>query len=355
MGFIGNTFSSATDAFLGKDKNAKQATNLETFLTKFSSAEANYVDLIDPLQTFDVTITFFPNQAEDAANKAANGETVGWKDAFSSVGAFTKSVTAGLSRAGTSLVNSAKDGALNALNNMTGGLLATFYNEDNSLATLRETHRSNDRELKRSFLEYVAQYNLLVGSENWKKEFTNDLFGSSNEQTDSGQQQGNKLELELGLYIQNIKIPNFKLNTADKAESLFDSFELPTGMVIPDTHKLTLDILNTKASLHERIFYPWMREVTLPYWSYNTRPYTIATIVIDFTKHNSYKYVFTGCRPIKIDSLQGKQSPDGSAMRQVELQFDFMFIDSDLPINDTVADKLLGTAGTVAKGALALI
>lgn len=351
MGFIGDTFSSAKDAFLGNDSNAKQVTNLETFLTKFSSPEANYVDLIDPLQTFDVTITFYPNQAEDAENKAANGETAGWKDAFSSVGAFTNSLKSGLSRAGTSLVNSAKNGALNALNNMTGGLLATFYNEDNSLETLRITHRQNDPELKRSFLEYVAQYNLLVGSENWKKEFAGGILAP----TDSGQQQGNKLELELGLYIQNIKIPNFKLNTADKAESLVDSFELPTGMVAPDNHKLTLDILNTKASLHERIFYPWMREVTLPYWSYNTRPYTIATIIVDFTKHNSYKYVFTGCRPIKIDSLQGKQSPDGNGIRQVELQFDFMFIDSALPINDTVEDKLLGTIGTVAKGALALM
>ena len=58
-----------------------------------------------------------------------------------------------------------------------------------------------------------------------------------------------------------------------------------------------MEIINTKAALHERIFYPWLREVTLPWWSYDDQPYTTATVTIDFTKHNDVKYVFTGVRP----------------------------------------------------------
>ena len=39
--------------------------------------------------------------------------------------------------------------------------------------------------------------------------------------------------------------------------------------VYPDG-AFNMEIINTKAALHERIFYPWMREVSLPYWSYET-------------------------------------------------------------------------------------
>jgi hypothetical protein len=64
-----------------------------------------------------------------------------------------------------------------------------------------------------------------------------------------------------------------------------------------------MDIINTKLPLIERIFYPWLREVTLPYWSYNTQPYTTATITIDFSKHMDIQYVFYGCRPSNLDMI----------------------------------------------------
>ena len=73
----------------------------------------------------------------------------------------------------------------------------------------------------------------------------------------------------------------------------------------PDSNVLVLKMLNTKVPLHERIFYPWMREVTLPFWSYKTQPYTTATIVVDFTAHNDIKYAFYGCRPQRITMQQG--------------------------------------------------
>ena len=73
--------------------------------------------------------------------------------------------------------------------------------------------------------------------------------------------------------------------------------------VYPDG-AFNMEIINTKAALHERIFYPWMREVSLPYWSYETQPYTTATITVDFSKHNDMQYVFVGCRPDSFNTIQ---------------------------------------------------
>ena len=75
----------------------------------------------------------------------------------------------------------------------------------------------------------------------------------------------------------------------------------------------------------------------------NSDGYTTATITIDFTKHNDCKYVFCGCRPQQIYSLQGKQdtSSADNLTRQVTFIFDFMFIHSDLTVSEKWYDKLL--------------
>lgn len=97
---------------------------------------------------------------------------------------------------------------------------------------------------------------------------------------------------------------------------------------MPDSNNLQMDIVCTKVPLHERIFYPWMREVTMPYWTYVEQPYTTATITIDFKRHTDMQYVFTGCRPTMIEPLQPSQAASDSATRQVTFTFDFMFIKS---------------------------
>jgi hypothetical protein len=71
----------------------------------------------------------------------------------------------------------------------------------------------------------------------------------------------------------------------EKSNTYLGDFLLNIGSVIPDNNTITMDILCTKLPLHERIFYPWMREVTLPFWSYDTQPFTTATIKVDFSKH----------------------------------------------------------------------
>ena len=85
---------------------------------------------------------------------------------------------------------------------------------------------------------------------------------------------------------------------------LFGDFPINGTVVKPDNNKVTLGILNTRVPLIERILYPWMREVTLPYWSYDIQPYTTATMTVDFTKHADMKYVFCGCRPTYVSLTQ---------------------------------------------------
>lgn len=58
-----------------------------------------------------------------------------------------------------------------------------------------------------------------------------------------------------------------------------------------------MNFINTKAPLMERVFYPWLKETTLPFWSYDTQPYTTANVIVDFNKHADLKYLFVGSRP----------------------------------------------------------
>jgi hypothetical protein len=48
------------------------------------------------------------------------------------------------------------------------------------------------------------------------------------------------------------------------------TFPTNGNIVKPTSNSFQMTIVNTKAPLLERLFYPWMREVTLPYWSYDS-------------------------------------------------------------------------------------
>lgn len=58
-----------------------------------------------------------------------------------------------------------------------------------------------------------------------------------------------------------------------------------------------MEIINTENPVIEKVFYPWMRETTLPFWCYPSQPFTTANITIDFKEHSSIKYIFYNCRP----------------------------------------------------------
>lgn len=111
-----------------------------------------------------------------------------------------------------------------------------------------------------------------------------------------------ELILQLGSYVQSMAVPQMVMPEAGKVPTLFGEFPVNNLYVKPDNNTITLTILNTKVSLHDFLFYPWMREVTMPIWSYSKQPYTTADITVKFDKHCNTRYVFCGCRPSQIQS-----------------------------------------------------
>jgi hypothetical protein len=110
------------------------------------------------------------------------------------------------------------------------------------------------------------------------------LVGKENFGGKDSQQLITPLYLQLGYYVQSITIPKIKID-GEMSNTYLGNFLIQTGVVSPDNNTLQLDILCTKLQLHENIFYPWMREVTMPFWTYDTQPYTTATVTVDFSKH----------------------------------------------------------------------
>lgn len=302
MGLMNNA-NKLVDAAMGKDHSG---TTLQDFLAKFNSPEGKFVDSIDPKSTFDVYIKFYPTLESE---KQSTGAAV--------INALGTAATGALKTAG---------------NAITGGLLGSFMNS----GSVKDAHDKFKYAGQHTFMEYLLEANLVVGGENW---FSNQSILP--------------LELSLGPYVQEVTIPQMQLAEGSKASTLLGDFPINGQFIKTDTNDLMMTVINTKASLHERIFYPWMREVTLPYWSYASQPYTTATITIDFSKHNDCRYVFCGCRPKQIMSLQGKQDQTSAEnlTRQITFMFDFMLVQSDLKVSESWSDKLLNTAKPILNSA----
>ena len=302
MGLMNNT-NKLVDAAIGKQHSG---TTLQDFLAKFNSPEGKFVDSIDPKSTFDVYVKFYPTLESE---KQSTGAAV--------INALGTAATGALKTAG---------------NAITGGLLGSFMNS----GSVKDAHDKFKYAGQHTFMEYLLEANLVVGGENW---FSNQTILP--------------LELSLGPYVQEVTIPQMQLAEGSKASTLLGDFPINGQFIKTDTNDLMMTVINTKASLHERIFYPWMREVTLPYWSYASQPYTTATITIDFSKHNDCRYVFCGCRPKQIMSLQGKQDQTSAEnlTRQITFMFDFMLVQSDLKVSESWSDKLLNTAKPILNSA----
>lgn len=306
MSAINNLLNDVTD--IATDGSTH--TRLEDFLQKFNDPAGKYVNTIDPLGTFDVNIRFYPSIDPADLNMFD-------KMLNSAVGAATNAIS-------------------NAANNITGGLVSSLLSKTSLYSSNRRIGGKLAADVDHTFIEYLAKENLIVGGEKWL----------------CNNQSLAPLELQLGLYVQSISVPNIKMPDGQKCVTSLGEFPV-NGNFITSDGTLQLEILNTKAALHERIFYPWMREVTLPYWSYEKQPYTTATITIDYTKHNDVKYVFCGCRPCQISLLQGTQeSSSENITRNITIMFDYMYITSGLKVIDSAVDKLIGSAGSLASGAL---
>ena len=312
MGALGDIVNGAIDSVSG----SSSGTHLKDFLNHFSPSDGKWIQTIDPLTTFELTFKFHPDQF-DAGEKKGNSSWV------------TK-----LQAIGNSAFNSMAQAGTNALNNATGGLLGAIVSEKTNV---KKMHKGFKQAGQESFMEYLAPANMLAtdaGAPSFGK-----LIGAPPDSV-------RPLELNLGVYCQDITVPQMTIADGGVAAGMFGDFPINGTVLKPDNNKLTMSILNTRVPLIERLFYPWMREVTLPYWSYDTQPYTTATITVDFTKHADMKYVFCGCRPTFVNLTQPNQQ-NSEIKRQVTFAFDFMYISSKLRHNEKALKKLLGSAQTL--------
>ena len=317
MGVLGTAASKAVDAATG----TTHGTTLEEFLSKFSSTAGVFVDTIDPLHTFEVEFKFFPTP--DVVHEGL-AQPTGEKGFLAALGA------------------SLAESGMNALNNLgdslTGGLLGAIVNANKpKLMDLKPEYVKKDS----TFIKYLIEGNKLINSNNYIQQAFGLNSGSSSE----------PLTLSLGFYVQSIVIPKLQIKEGQTIDTLCGSFSIPGNILQPDTNTLIMSVINTKVPLLERIFYPWMREVTLPYWSYKTCPYTTATIKVDMTKHSDISYVFFGCRPTVIQTEQPTQEPDSNITRDITFQFDHMIVSSKLNTCDSILGKVMGVAGNLASSA----
>lgn len=284
------------------------ASNLQGFLSKFNSSEGLYINQIDPLHTFDIKLAFYPKL--DSKPKKEKGF---------------------LDKAIDSAKGAAKGAIKNVLNNATGGLWGSVANKGNVLDEKK-------LDTKMTFIDYISRGNMLDtnGEDSW--------FSSKQKSATP------QLTLDISYYIQHVNIPQIQMDDGESINTQFGTFKTNGMCVKPSSNQFTMDVINTKASLAERIFYPWLREVTLPYWVYESQPYTTADITIDFSKHSDMKYLFVGCRPQQIETLKPSNEL-GSPMRSVTMNFDYMFVMSNLKRTQEIGDKLLDAGKSLLGGA----
>lgn len=161
--------------------------------------------------------------------------------------------------------------------------------------------------------------------------------------------------LDITYFTQEANLPGIAVPSDTEAETSFGTLTTHKMAVQPDSKEFSLRILNTKVSLIDRIFYPWMRELSYPYWSYPDQPYETATVTIDMTSHNDISYVFLGSRPIKIEAINPTNLLDTNMVRSVTFAFDFMFIASVGKSTESVKDTILNTGRSIINKAASTI
>lgn len=212
-----------------------------------------------------------------------------------------------------------REGITNVLNNATGGIFGKAMNSSKS-----ETPKS--------------------GQPNIPALATASLFSDG---------VGSKMNLKY--FVQEATLPNISIPSDTQADTVVGSVVTHKMAVETDSKEFSMKILNTRVSLVDRIFYPWMREISYPYWSYAQYPYTTATITIDFSEHNDIRYVFLGARPTKVESLNPTNALDTNMSRSVTFAFDFMYIDSVGKNIESIKDTIMNTGKSIINKAASMI
>lgn len=121
---------------------------------------------------------------------------------------------------------------------------------------------------------------------------------------------------------QTVDIPGFSASSRDTANNVIADIETYTTQLNAGSHSLKISIINTGDPIFERVFYPWLREVTSPIWCYPNFPYTKAKIEISFTSHSTVTYMFFGCRPTNITALNATHTANTTLTRDVDFTYD---------------------------------
>ena len=140
-------------------------------MSHFSSSDGIWAKTIDPYATFDVTMKFYPTFYKESEKN--------WKEKLLDTA-----------------VGAAKSAVKNLANNLTGGLLGSIMN--NKMSVMDRHNNNVDAEYGDcTFMEYLAAANMVVGKQDWVGE--------------SAGESVKPLEIQLGLYCQEVTLPNFEI------------------------------------------------------------------------------------------------------------------------------------------------
>lgn len=294
-----------------KPKNEKAFFGgLEGFYNQFSGLSQNLPDVIDPLNTFECSFTFSPSvQVAKDVTKIYTQEikrTVDFNPQYIGDKISDEEIT-------NTKTQKIKDGTI------IGKLLTDLkfkdiqcdvdYVDISKLIQYKKLDESADIQYDSSIeanIEITKEKIEEVRRENIYKDFY----------------------INLGIYIQRVSLPNIQIDGGEDVQSMIGKFPIPGKIVQPSDNTFSMDIINIKSPIIENIFYPWMRETTLPEWQYSSQPFTTALISFDFTEHCNIRYYFAGCRPTHIQLIQPDQSPVQNLTRNVQFTFDYMTIDT---------------------------
>jgi hypothetical protein len=135
--------------------------------------------------------------------------------------------------------------------------------------------------------------------------------------------------------VQRADLPNFTLqkhkNPPDSnlSEHEWGYINSP-GLALPDSDMFDIAFLSTERSLHEDVFYYWMREAAATFWTYENQPFTTANVTFEFLDAKYTRpylnYIFTGVYPINIKLMDPNQLKNDEFQRVVKFQFSGFYV-----------------------------
>lgn len=266
--------------------------DLNDFYSTFFSADPKNISTLDMQATFRAVFYFNPSRQYDTT----------------SGGLWSK------------IEDAAKEITQNAVSNITGGLIG-----QDSESVKRLKPRSDT---KQTIMNYITEGTMIGDGDG---------------------------TVDMTMFIQQMTLPNIQMSGIEDIQTLFGQFSTSGYIIEPDSHEFTMNIVNTKLPIHETVFYPWMQEVTSPYWCYKDQPYTTATVVIDLSEHADIKYTFFGCRPYRMITIDPTMQTPSQFTRDVIFKFDFMSVQSSLKSKESVNDKIKSVGNSLLNGAGGII